>query len=54
VKEKNNEIANTEVRVSKRQKRNPVNRNKDFFMGEGLMDNQIISNTSLKVFLSNY
>jgi hypothetical protein len=38
VNEKNNEIINKEVRVSKRQKRNLVNRNKDFFMGDGLMD----------------
>ena len=30
VNEVNSEIANKEVRVSKRQKRNPVNRNKDF------------------------
>jgi hypothetical protein len=30
VNEKNSEIINKEVRVSKRQKRNPVNRNKDF------------------------
>jgi hypothetical protein len=29
---KNNEIANKEVRVSKRQKRNPVNRKKRFFL----------------------
>jgi hypothetical protein len=38
VNEKNSEIINKEVRVSKRQKRNPVNRNKDLFMGDGLMD----------------
>jgi hypothetical protein len=29
VNEKNSEIVNKEVRVSKRQKRNPINRNKD-------------------------